>query len=73
MGTFFALTFVALTMGYHEVKLYIIIKNKFTRPVSDCFERSSKRFLNDCFIRNSRPEVFCKKDVLGNFAKFIGK
>ena len=23
--------------------------------------------------RSSRPEVFCKKDVLGNFAKFIGK
>ena len=23
--------------------------------------------------RYSRPEVFCKKGVLGNFAKFIGK
>ena len=23
--------------------------------------------------RNSRPEVFCKKDVLRNFAKFTGK
>ena len=23
--------------------------------------------------RSSRPEVFCKKYVLGNFAKFIGK
>ena len=23
--------------------------------------------------RNSRPEVFCKKGVLGNFAKFTGK
>ena len=24
-------------------------------------------------IRSSRPEVFCKKDVLKNFAKFLGK
>ena len=24
-------------------------------------------------IRSSRPEVFCKKGVLGNFAKFTGK
>ena len=26
-----------------------------------------------CRCRSSRPEVFCKKDVLGNFAKFTGK
>ena len=25
------------------------------------------------FFRSSRPEVFCKKSVLGNFAKFAGK
>ena len=25
------------------------------------------------FARSSRPEVFCKKDVLKNFAKFTGK
>ena len=25
------------------------------------------------FSRSSRPEVFCKKDVLKNFAKFTGK
>ena len=25
------------------------------------------------FERNNRPEVFCKKGVLGNFAKFTGK
>ena len=24
-------------------------------------------------FRSSRPEVFCKKDVLRNFAKFTGK
>ena len=26
-----------------------------------------------CFSRSSRPEVFCKKGVLVNFAKFTGK
>ena len=26
-----------------------------------------------CCFRSSRPEVFCKKDVLRNFAKFTGK
>ena len=25
------------------------------------------------WVRSSRPEVFCKKDVLGNFTKFKGK
>ena len=25
------------------------------------------------FIRSSRPEMFCKKGVLRNFAKFTGK
>ena len=25
------------------------------------------------FIQKQRPEVFCKKDVLRNFAKFTGK
>ena len=27
--------------------------------------------INNC--RSSRPDVFCKKDVLRNFAKFTGK
>ena len=33
-------------------------------------ELSSLTFLSIC--RSSRPEVFCKKDVLRNFAKFTG-
>ena len=35
-----------------------------------------KKFLNSSFLallRRSRPEVLCKKGVLGNFAKFTGK
>ena len=33
----------------------------------------SKSGNNFLIIRNSRPEVFCKKGVLRNFAKFTGK
>ena len=29
--------------------------------------------MNWSIIRSSRPEVFCKKGVLKNFAKFTGK
>ena len=28
--------------------------------------------LNESMIRGSRPELFCKKDVLKNFPKFTG-
>ena len=30
-------------------------------------------FTKDKRSRSSRPELFCKKDLLRNFAKFIGK
>ena len=30
-------------------------------------------FLINSIYRSNRPEVFCKKDVLRNFAKFTGK
>ena len=30
-------------------------------------------FSSRCLVRSSRLEVFCKKGVLGNFAKFTGK
>ena len=34
----------------------------------------SKSFVNYCScFRSSRPEVFCKRGVLRNFAKFAGK
>ena len=29
--------------------------------------------MHTCINRSSRPEVFCKIDVLKNFAKFTGK
>ena len=50
MGTIFASTYATLSMGYHKIELYAIIKNKFTLPVSNYFEQIWKRFLYDCFI-----------------------
>ena len=39
------------------------------------FLRKKKRFrkFDLAFFRSSRPEVLCKKGVLKNFTKFIGK
>ena len=37
-------------MGFHEIELYAIIRNKFTLPVSNYFEQNWKTFLDDCFI-----------------------
>ena len=55
VGTIFSPTCLPLTMGYHEIKLYSIIKiitnyKKFILPVSSCLEQNWKRFLNECFI-----------------------
>ena len=41
-------------------------------------ENTQGKFLSNLFlkygnIRSSRPEVFCKKGVVRNFAKFTGK
>ena len=49
MGTIFAPT-LSLPMGFHEIELYTIIRNKFNLPISNYFEQSWKRFLNHCFI-----------------------
>ena len=50
MGTIFALTYATLSMGFHEIELYAIIRKKFTLPVSNYFEQNWGRFLDDCFI-----------------------
>ena len=50
MGTIFAPTYGTLSMDYHEIELYAIIKNKFPLPVSKDFEQNWKRYLDDCFI-----------------------
>ena len=50
MGTSFAPTYAALSMGFHEIELYAIIRSKLILPISNYFEQNWKRFLDDCFI-----------------------
>ena len=50
MGTIFAPTYATFSIGFHEIELYTIIKNKFTLSVSNYFEQNWERFLDDCFI-----------------------
>ena len=38
MGTIVAPTYATLSMGFHEIELYAIIRNKFTLPVSNYLE-----------------------------------
>ena len=68
MGTLFALTYATLSMGFHEIELYAIIRNKFTLPVSNYFEENWKRFLDDGFIflRLSLIKPSELPDVLNN-------
>ena len=49
MGTIFAPTIANLTMGYHEIKFYSIIRQHCTLT-SKHFENSWFRFLGDCQI-----------------------
>ena len=53
MDTTFAPTYTTLSMGFHEIDLYTIIRNKFTLPFSNYFEQNwtiLSRFLDDCYI-----------------------
>ena len=36
--------YATLSMGFHEIELYDIIRNKFTLPVSNYFEQNWKSF-----------------------------
>ena len=68
MGTIFAPTYATLSMGFHEIELYAIIRNKITLSVSNYFEQNWKRFLDDCFIflRLSLIKPYELLDVLNN-------
>ena len=50
MGKIFARTYATSLMGFHEIELYAIIRNKFTLPVSNELEQNWKRFSDDCLI-----------------------
>ena len=49
MGTIFAPTYANLTMGYHEIKVYSIIRQSHALA-SKHFENSLYRYLGDCQI-----------------------
>ena len=36
-------------------------------------EIKTNMYVDDSILRSSRPDVFCEKGVLRNFAKFTGK
>ena len=48
MGTVFAATYVNLSMGYHEIKLYDLIELNYNLDIRQYFVESWKRFLDDC-------------------------
>ena len=50
MGTVFAPTYANLTMAYHEIQVYFVIKNTYSLVVSKFFEENWFRFLDDCEI-----------------------
>ena len=50
MGTKFAPTYATLVMGYLEQKLYRTMEQKHGMQFALDFEKSWKRFLDDCFI-----------------------
>ena len=67
MGTIFAPTYATLSMAFHEIELYAIIRNKFALPVWNYFEQNW-RFLDDCFIflRLSLIKPNALLDILNN-------
>ena len=48
-----------------------LLESSYGKEVLCCFTGFRDNFLS--YFRSSRPELFCKKGVLRNFAKFIGK
>ena len=50
MGTVFAPTYVKLSMGYHEIKLYDLIELNCNVDIRQYFVENWKRFLDDCQI-----------------------
>ena len=46
----FAPTYATLSMAYHEIELYAIIRSKFSLPVSNYFKQNWKKILDNCFI-----------------------
>ena len=50
MGTVFAPTYANLSMGYHEIKLHVLIELNCKIDIMQYFVENLKRFLDDCEI-----------------------
>ena len=70
------------SLVYIEFPITNLPNNKLLLSFNDSLYKEhlvQGTLLNDCFqnrkiiFRRSRPEVFCKRSVLRNFAKFTGK
>ena len=72
MGTVYALTYATLSMSFHEIELYAIIRNKFTLPISNYFEQKWERFLDDCFIF-LRISLIKPNELLQSWTKYLTK
>ena len=62
-------------MKWIKLLLYIFVKYFSDSAVKFVFSYTVQVLLEkfSTLSRRSRPELFCKKDVPGNFAKFTGK
>ena len=60
---------------YHFLNEWNIITTNTKKRICCCSYSKKTELISQLSStnRSSRPEVFCKKGVLGNFAKFIGK
>ena len=56
MGTIFTLTHATLSMGFHEIELYAIIRNKLNLPVSKKFEKIFRWSFNNFKIKFNKAK-----------------
>ena len=55
------------------IECFIYLKGNKIRISQNISWKDADKCLHIPLSKSSRPEVFCKKDVLRNFAKFTGK
>ena len=53
--------------------MYVFADVSTLEKFAKIFTQLKPKLFNKDLLRSSRPEVFCKKGVLRNFAKFTGK
>ena len=63
MGTIFAPTCATLSMGFHEIELYAIIRSKFTLPVSNSLKEIKLKELETLLLKHHYPERIIKAGI----------